>query len=195
MVGKKDKYVNCMATYILSDATIVTHYKNTLVSGWKCYLMEKSLNVPNVSGNVHAHQPSVLTVGSMREASGKRSLNIGTLLPNIVLYNDPTPHPSTTTTTKVISSDLKRKPDLLLIFGTSLKVHGIKKLVKDFAKQVHANKGIVIFINKCELGKAELDKFIDYWVEGDCDSWIHDLKSRIPNLWTKQVIKRNATRT
>jgi len=122
----------------------------------------------------------------MREARGKRSLKIGTLLPNIVLYNDPTPHPSTTTTTTVISADLARKPDLLLIFGTSLKVHGIKKLVKDFAKQVHANKGTVVFINKCPLGKAEWSNVIDYWVEGDCDSWIHDLKSRIPNLWMKQ---------
>ena len=124
----------------------------------------------------------------MREARGKRSLKIGALLPNIVLYNDPSPHPSTTTTTTVISADLARKPDLLLILGTSLKVHGIKKLVKDFAKQVHANKGTVIFINKCELGKAEWSKFIDYWVEGDCDSWIHDLKSRIPNLWMKQEV-------
>jgi len=124
----------------------------------------------------------------MREARGKRSLRIGTLLPNIVLYNDPTPHPSTSNTTTVISADLARKPDLLLIFGTSLKVHGIKKLVRDFAKQVHLNKGSVIFINKCPLGTAEWSKVIDYWVEGDCDSWIHDLKLRIPNLWTKQEV-------
>jgi len=182
-VGKKDKYyANYMVTYILSDVTIVTHYKNTLLSGWKCYLMEKSLNVLNVSGNVYAHHPSVLTVGLMPEASGKRSLNIATLLPNIILYNEPTLHPSTTTTTKVISSDLNRKPDLLLIFGTSLKVHGIKQLVKDFAEQVHANRGTVIFINKGKPGKAEWDNFIDYWVERDCDAWIHNLKLRIPNL-------------
>lgn len=117
---------------------------------------------------------------------GKRSLRIGTLSPNIVLYNDPTPHPSTTTTSTVISSDLSRKPDLLLIFGTSLKVHGIKKLVKDFAKTVHANKGVVILVNKGELGKSEWKNVIDYWVEGDCDEWVHDLKTRIPNLWMKQ---------
>ena len=122
----------------------------------------------------------------MREAMGKRSLKIGTLLPNIVLYNDPTPHPSTMATTSVISADLARKPDLLLIFGTSLKVHGIKKLVKDFAKIVHANKGHVIFINKVELARTEWNNVIDYWVEGDCDEWVHDLKSRIPNLWMKQ---------
>ena len=107
-------------------------------------------------------------------------------MPNIVLYNDPTPHPSTLTTSTVISADLSRKPDLLLIFGTSLKVHGIKKLVKDFAKAVHAKKGVVIFINKSELRKSEWENVIDYWVEGDCDLWVDDLKSRIPNLWMKQ---------
>jgi len=126
--------------------------------------------------------------GSMREASGKRSLKIGALVPNIVLYNDPTPHPSTTTTSMVISADLARKPDLLLIFGTSLKVHGIKKLVKDFAKLVHAKKGVVILVNKCELAKSEWDNVIDYWVEGDCDVWIEDLKARIPDLWMKQEV-------
>lgn len=115
-------------------------------------------------------------------------MKIGTLLPNIVLYNDPTPHPSTTTTATVISADLVRKPDLLLIFGTSLKVHGIKKLVKDFAKIVHANKGVVIFVNKGQLGKSEWKNVVDYWVEGDCDNWVHDLKSRVPHLWMKQEV-------
>jgi hercynylcysteine S-oxide lyase len=124
----------------------------------------------------------------LREERGKRALKIGTLLPNIVLYHDPTPHPSTITTSTVISADLARKPDLLLVFGTSLKVHGIKKLVKDFAKIVHEKKGIVILINKGELGKSEWAGVIDYWIEGDCDAWIHDLKSRIPNLWMKQEV-------
>jgi NAD-dependent histone deacetylase SIR2 len=108
---------------------------------------------------------------------GKRRSKIGTLLPNIVLYNDTT-HPSTMTTTTVISADLAREPDLLLIFGTSLKVHGIKKLVKDFAKIVHENKGYVIFVNKVKPAKTEWNNVIDYWVEGDCDEWVNDLKSR-----------------
>jgi hypothetical protein len=188
--GKKPKYVNYMGISIPFAVITVIQYKTIPVSGWKCYLMGKHLNVPTVSENVNP-PPRLLGLadsGSMREARGKRSLKIGTLLPNIVLYNDPTPHPSTTTTATVISADMSRKPDLLLIFGTSLKVHGIKKLVKDFAKQVHANKGLVILINKCALGKSEWNKSIDYWVEGDCDSWIRDLKTRIPNLWMKQEV-------
>jgi hypothetical protein len=122
-----------------------------------------------------------------RESRGKRSIKIGTLLPNIVLYNDPTPHPSSFDTSTLISADLGRRPDLLLIFGTSLKVFGIKKLVKDFAKKVHEKKGTVIYINRTPLASpAEWQGVIDYWVEADCDDWVHDLKTRIPGLWMKQ---------
>jgi hypothetical protein len=122
-----------------------------------------------------------------RESRGKRSIKIGTLVPNIVLYNDPTPHPSSFDTSTLISSDLGRRPDLLLIFGTSLKVFGIKKLVKDFAKTVHEKKGTVIYINRTPLSSpSEWQGVIDYWVEADCDDWVHDLKTRIPNLWMKQ---------
>lgn len=32
---------------------------------------------------------------------------------------------------------MARKPDILIIMGTSLKVHGLKRLVKDFAAAVH----------------------------------------------------------
>jgi hypothetical protein len=187
-VGKRDRFVNYMEIYILFDVIIVMKFVSIQRNGWICYLMEMLQNALNVSENVPCWSVMVLILGSTREAMGKRSLRIGTLLPNIVLYNDPTPHPSTTITTTVISADLARKPDLLLIFGTSLKVHGIKKLVKEFAKIVHANKGHVIFINKVELSKTEWNNVIDYWIEGDCDDWVHDLKSRIPNLWMKQEI-------
>jgi len=124
----------------------------------------------------------------MREARGKRALKIGTLLPNIVLYNDPSGHPSADDITTLISADLGRRPDLLLIVGTSLKVFGIKKLVRDFAKIVHANKGSVILINKVPLPASEWNGVIDYWVESDCDEWVHDLKTRIPDLWMKQEV-------
>ena len=49
-------------------------------------------------------------------------------------------------------------------------------------------KGIVILVNKVELRKSEWSNIIDYWIEGDCDSWIHDLKTRIPDLWMMQEV-------
>jgi hypothetical protein len=174
-----------MEIYIRCGVIIVMGFNNIPLSGWKCYLKEKHPIVRTVSINVSLFKIWLIK-GAMRESRGKRSLKIGTLLPNIVLYNDPTPHPSTETTAKVISADLSRKPDLMIVFGTSLKVHGIKKLVKNFAKTIHSNKGIVVFVNKNELGKSEWGNVFDYWVQGDCDAWVHDLKLRIPNLWMKQ---------
>jgi len=193
-VERRHRCVNYMATYIPFDVIIAVIYSSTLLSTWTCSLMAKRPIVLPAPSNVL--QPLALfllclgsdVVGAKREALGKRSLKVGTLLPNIVLYNDPTPHPSTTSTATLISADLSRKPDLLLIFGTTLKVHGIKKLVRDFAKQVHAKNGVVILVNKCELSKSEWGGVIDYWVEGDCDEWVGDLKMRIPNLWMKQEV-------
>ena len=88
------------------------------------------------------------------------------------------------------SSDIARKPDLLIIMGTSLKVHGLKKLVKDFARAVHANapavegssskmlaKGLagkVIFVNKTAPG-SEWNGIIDYHIEGETDEWVERL--------------------
>jgi NAD-dependent protein deacetylase SIR2 len=103
--------------------------------------------------------------------------------------------------------DIARKPDMLIIMGTSLKVHGIKKLVKDFAGAVHSpsatngkssrgqnasqssppmassskrpsthppsakNAKIVVFVNR-SAPPADLASIIDYWVEGDTDTWV-----------------------
>lgn len=110
------------------------------------------------------------------------------------------------------TADLSRKPDLLIIMGTSLKVHGFKKLVKEFARAVHdaapaavntampgktpnakaAAKnyaGKVIFVNKTAPG-AEWDGIIDYWVQGESDQWVEkvteDWKKAIPGDWETQ---------
>ncbi|KDQ50080.1 hypothetical protein JAAARDRAFT_200323 [Jaapia argillacea MUCL 33604] len=65
-----------------------------------------------------------------------RPLRLGTLRPAIVLYDEP--HPLGDEIGTIQTTDLNRTPDLLLIMGTSLKVRGFKKLVKEFAKAVHS---------------------------------------------------------
>ncbi|TFK98950.1 DHS-like NAD/FAD-binding domain-containing protein [Pterulicium gracile] len=72
-----------------------------------------------------------------RVARSARRLRVGSLRPAIVLYDEP--HPLGDDIGLIQSSDLARKPDLLIVMGTSLKVHGLKKLVKEFAKTVHAS--------------------------------------------------------
>ncbi|KAH0590985.1 hypothetical protein H2248_001097 [Termitomyces sp. 'cryptogamus'] len=84
--------------------------------------------------------------------------------------------------------------------GTSLKVHGLRKMVKEFAKTVHAYgssgsstakpwQGKVIFVNKTPPA-TEWNDIIDYHVEGDTDSWvekvIEDWKKMRPADWEAQ---------
>ena len=108
---------------------------------------------------------------------GKRPLTIGTLRPNILLFGETT-HPSVAVV-KSIEVDLSKRVDLLLIIGTSLKVDGMKTLVKHFAKVVHSNKGVVIFLNKDRISKRDWEAVIDYWVQGDCDAWAKELVARM----------------
>ncbi|EIM78975.1 DHS-like NAD/FAD-binding domain-containing protein, partial [Stereum hirsutum FP-91666 SS1] len=71
-----------------------------------------------------------------RVAANKRSIKVGVLRPAIVLYNEP--HPLGDEIGAIQAIDIGKKPDLLLIMGTSLKVPGFKKIVKSFADVVHA---------------------------------------------------------
>ncbi|KAL1411535.1 NAD-dependent deacetylase hst3 [Vanrija albida] len=107
-----------------------------------------------------------------------RATSVGTLRPSIVLYDEP--HPLGDEIGALQAHDMRRGPDVLLIMGTSLKVHGLKRLVKDFAKTVHEKKGVVVFVNATAPSK-EWDGVIDYHVEGDTDSWVE----RVEEEWKK----------
>jgi NAD+-dependent protein deacetylase SIR2 len=78
--------------------------------------------------------------------------------------------------------------------GTSLKVHGLRKLVKDFAKTVHSSSSPrkpcnVIFINKT-APSSEWSDIIDYHICGETDAWttkvISDWKKMRPADWEVQ---------
>ena len=131
-----------------------------------------------------------------RRNRGKRGTKIGVLRPNIVLYGEE--HPSADAVSTITTHDLGFAPDALLIMGTSLHVHGLKVLVREFAKSVHARaggKGKVIFVNLSRPSESVWKDIIDYWVCMDCDDWIGALKCHRPDLWhiqselTPQVTK------
>ncbi|KAI0275045.1 DHS-like NAD/FAD-binding domain-containing protein [Gloeopeniophorella convolvens] len=128
-----------------------------------------------------------------RLARSARPLRIGTLRPAIVLYDEA--HPLGDDIGTIQASDASRKPDMLIIMGTSLKVHGLRKLVKDFAKVVHASApsdptsakgksrswmGKVIFVNKTPPG-SEWNGIIDYHIAGETDLWAH----RVEEEWRR----------
>ncbi|TXT08930.1 hypothetical protein VHUM_02404 [Vanrija humicola] len=118
-----------------------------------------------------------------------RATSIGTLRPSIVLYDEP--HPLGDEIGALQAHDMRRGPDVLLIMGTSLKVHGLKRLVKDFAKTVHEKKGVVVFVNATAPSK-EWDSVIDYHIEGETDSWVErveeDWKKVRPQDWEIQTV-------
>lgn len=116
-----------------------------------------------------------------REEKGKRALGVGKLRPDIVLYGEE--HPHAHLISPLVQHDLSLGPDMLLILGTSMRVHGLKVLVKEFAKAVHDRGGKVVFVNFTKPPESVWADIIDYWVQWDCDAWVTDLRARKPALW------------
>ncbi|KAL2267906.1 hypothetical protein VTJ83DRAFT_5183 [Remersonia thermophila] len=116
-----------------------------------------------------------------RQEKGKRALGVGKLRPDIVLYGEE--HPQAHLISTLVQHDLSLGPDMLLILGTSLRVHGLKVLVKEFAKAVHDRGGKVVFVNFTKPPESVWADTIDYWIQWDCDAWVDDLQARKPVLW------------
>ncbi|KAI8094900.1 DHS-like NAD/FAD-binding domain-containing protein [Gilbertella persicaria] len=116
--------------------------------------------------------PQCVLFDHERSKRGKRSLSTGILRPNIVLYNEA--HPEGDMIGKLQRMDLKRKPDLMIIMGTSLKIPALRKFIKEAAKLIHhsSKKGKVVFINKTAPTK-EWDAVFDYEILGDTDDWVN----------------------
>lgn len=122
-----------------------------------------------------------------RQDRGKRGTKIGTLRPNVVLYGEE--HPLGDAVGKITASDLTMSPDVLLILGTSLHVHGLKMMVREFAKAVHAKaggKGKVVFINLTKPSDSVWKGVLDYWVSMDCDAWVESMRKHRPDMFQIQ---------
>ncbi|KAJ1900832.1 NAD-dependent deacetylase hst3 [Kickxella alabastrina] len=113
----------------------------------------------------------------IRDLVGKRAVASGVLRPDIVLYNEA--HPQSEVIGALSEFDLKRRPDLLIVIGTSLKIPGIKRMVKEMSRCVRscslkakrAGAGKTIFINRDEPARGWEDVF-DFYVSGDSDQAI-----------------------
>ncbi|KAK3370951.1 DHS-like NAD/FAD-binding domain-containing protein [Lasiosphaeria ovina] len=130
--------------------------------------------------------PGCAEISDARTAAGKRATAIGTLRPDIVLYDELDPRADLISA--IARRDLLLLPDVLLIMGTSLTTHGVKNLVKDFAKAIHKRAGKVVFVNLTEPATS-WDGVIDYWVEWDCDAWVQDLTDRQPALCSGSILR------
>ncbi|KAI0034169.1 DHS-like NAD/FAD-binding domain-containing protein, partial [Vararia minispora EC-137] len=146
----------------------------------------------------------------VRIARSARPIRIGSLRPAIVLYDEA--HPLGDDIGTIQTTDIARKPDMLIVMGTSLKVHGLRKLVKEFAKSVHGSTATtdgspsltpsssasksrqpwsykVVFVNKTPPG-SEWNGIIDYHVQGETDAWaekvLEDWRRTRPADWEIQ---------
>lgn len=125
--------------------------------------------------------PRCAGAAAEREEKGKRALGVGKLRPDIVLYGEE--HPNAHLISPIITHDLALYPDMLLILGTSLRVHGLKVMVREFAKTVHSKGGKVVFVNFTKPPESSWGDIIDFWIQWDCDAWVDDLQVRVPKLW------------
>ena len=144
--------------------------------------------------------PSCSTTSSIRSALGKRSCStkVGSLRPDIVLYGEEHTLAQADAISDITQWDLGSKPDLLLILGTSLHVHGLKVLVREFAKAVKASresnsskKGVgrpkVVYVNLGRPSESVWSGIIDTWVNIPCDEWMAAMRRMRPDIWDVQT--------
>ncbi|KAI0967160.1 DHS-like NAD/FAD-binding domain-containing protein [Xylaria arbuscula] len=156
------------------------HSLRCFVCGKLCDWEEDGRESCTLSGE-QPECPHCAGATAARQERGKRALGVGKLRPDIVLYGEE--HPQSDLISPIVQHDLVAGPDLLLVLGTSLRVHGLKVMVKEFAKAVHKKGGKVVFINFTKPSESAWGDVLDYWIEWDCDAWVEDLKTRKPRLW------------
>jgi NAD-dependent histone deacetylase SIR2 len=114
--------------------------------------------------------PECLELDNVRKIAGKRTQGVGKLRPRIVLYNEG--NPDAEAIGSVSESDLNSRPDGLVVVGTTLKIPGVKRIVREMAQAVHAAKGAVVWMNIDDppqfYNMKEFENTFDLIVKGDC---------------------------
>ncbi|KAJ1906002.1 NAD-dependent deacetylase hst3 [Coemansia sp. IMI 209127] len=170
-----------------------------------CQLCSSSLHFPEHSRSAVVagdECPDCRLRSDARLADGRRSLPTGKLRPTVVLYEEP--HPHCEDIAKIIAHDTRAlgsrrasppsalsgngraaKPcephNVIMVFGTTLKVPGCRQLVRQLANASPAST-ITVFINNEPVCGKSWDGIVDYQVIGDVDAWC----LRIQHQWNLQ---------
>lgn len=101
--------------------------------------------------------------------AGKRSHGVGKLRPRMTLYNEL--NPDQDAITNVIRADRKQRPDAVIVVGTSMKIPGVRALVKDLCDITRKRKdGVTAWINlDSEPSGADLKDCWDLVIRAKCD--------------------------
>ena len=198
--GKRKRQANVMDEDLRSDEekgcqVVQLHGELRNLRCTRCQLLTgySVSSVNTLLSGTPPNCPACQAASDTRQNSGKRATNVGTLRPNVVLYGEE--HPRAELVGSLSEADIRAAPDMMIILGTSLRVHGLKRIVKEFAKAVHAKGGSVIFVNNTAPTPESIwGDVIDYHVAMDCDAWVADVKVRRANIWERQTqIKVNAS--
>jgi NAD-dependent histone deacetylase SIR2 len=105
----------------------------------------------------------------LRVLGGLRSHGIGRLRPRMVLYNEF--NPDEEAIGAVSHADLKSRPDAVLVVGTSLKVPGIRRLVKELCAVTRGRRGgCTAWVNyDPEPVGIDVKDCWDLVIRGECD--------------------------
>ena len=122
---------------------------------------------------------------SIRVALAERPRRTGFLRPSVVLYGEE--HPEGERIGQVVERDLKGtgsrenregRVDFLLVCGTSLSIPGVKRIVKEMAKSLHARPGedirTVLVNDEPPKPSAEWEEVFDVFLKGDIQEFTVD---------------------
>lgn len=124
--------------------------------------------------------PTCALSSSIRHALSERSRRSGTLRADVVLYGEE--HPQGDLIGAAVERDMKGtggqlkegKLDFLLVAGTTLAIPGVKRIVKEMARVLHAQRGSkaavprTVFINdEPPRNVGEWAGVFDLWIQGD----------------------------
>ncbi|KAH3671769.1 hypothetical protein WICMUC_004580 [Wickerhamomyces mucosus] len=156
---------------------------NTIItSNWN-----NPINYKEIFANgIFPECPECLNFQKLRLLQGKRSKSFitGILKPDILLYGEFN-HELTLNFINCFQKDLLQTPKILLIMGTSLKVYGIKNLIKEFKSKI--NQGKIILINKERLNNSIWNKLIDEQIIMETDEFVKKF-----NNWKEDLINHNS---
>ncbi|KAG8688596.1 hypothetical protein FRC09_012829, partial [Ceratobasidium sp. 395] len=144
--------------------------------------------------------PQCAELDDTRRLVGKRTRGVSRLRPGVVLYNEPHREGEAERVGECVRRDLiglgsgqlsragstrkKRGDDLLIVAGTSLRIPGAKRIVREFAKALHPNAEPsnhvqdytaavkTVYLNlDFPVPAREWDGVFDVWVQGDVQSF------------------------
>lgn len=103
------------------------------------------------------------------EHAGKRSHGIGRLRPRMVLYNEA--NPDDEAIGAVARADMRTRPDAVIVVGTTLKVPGVRRIVREMCSIVRDRRdGLAVWINHDPVPSGkDVERCWDLIVRGTAD--------------------------